>query len=281
MNVKLRAKPKIMHQAGRVIRKASPTILTCVGASGVVITAVLAVKATPKALELINKEKLNKKAENEDKLTRMETIGTCWKCYVPAGIAGVATIGCILGANTLNRRQQASLVSAYALLNRTYQDYRRSVKNVFGEEGHKRVLQDMAVQKVHDDHVIYAPGFASAVCSDFEDATEERRVFYDRISERYFESTIGKVLQAEMHLNRNLAQFGENSLNQFYELLGIDPILEGDKIGWYIDDEAANNEEFFVLFSHPHMSIDDGPTREPVDCWIIDPCIDPRTPVNW
>jgi len=277
----LKPKRSLVKKAGKALKKASPTILTCLGALGVVATAVLAVKATPKALERIEDAKEEKSAKSNKKPTRMETIGACWTCYAPAAMTGIATIGCIFGANTLNRRQQASLASAYALLNRTYQDYRRSMKNVFGEEGHKRVLQDMAVQKVSDDHVIYAPGFTSAVCSDFEDATEERRVFYDRISDRYFESTIGKVLQAEMHLNRNLAQFGENSLNQFYELLGIDPIPDGDKIGWYIDDEAVNNEEFFVLFSHPHISIDDGPTREPVDCWIIDPCIDPRTPVNW
>lgn len=34
---------------GRSLKKASPTILTCIGAAGVVATAVLAVKATPKA----------------------------------------------------------------------------------------------------------------------------------------------------------------------------------------------------------------------------------------
>lgn len=277
----MKPKRSLAKKAEKALKKASPTILTCIGALGVVATAVMAVKATPKALKRIENAKEAKSAENNEKLTRMETIGACWTCYAPAAMTGIATIGCIFGANTLNRRQQASLASAYALLTRTYQDYRHSVKNVFGEEGHRKVLQNMAIQKVPDDHVIYAPGFASAVCSDFEDAAEERRVFYDRISERYFESTIGKVLQAELHLNRNLAQFGENSLNQFYELLGIDPIPEGDTIGWYIDDEAANNEEFFVLFSHPYMSIDDGPTREPVDCWIIDPCIDPRAPVNW
>lgn len=40
-------KPKLHQKAGRVLRKASPTILTCIGAVGVVATAVLAVKATP------------------------------------------------------------------------------------------------------------------------------------------------------------------------------------------------------------------------------------------
>lgn len=63
-----------------------------------------------------------------------------------------------MGANVLNRRQQASLASAYALFNRTYQDYQKSVKNVFGEEGHKHVLADMAIERVSEEHTIYTEG---------------------------------------------------------------------------------------------------------------------------
>lgn len=40
---------KLDSKIGRSLKKASPTILTCIGAAGVVATAVLAVKATPKA----------------------------------------------------------------------------------------------------------------------------------------------------------------------------------------------------------------------------------------
>ena len=44
---------KLDPKIGRSLKKASPTILTCIGATGVVATAVLAVKATPKADSLI------------------------------------------------------------------------------------------------------------------------------------------------------------------------------------------------------------------------------------
>ena len=40
---------KLDPKIGRSLKKASPTILTCIGAAGVVATAALAVKATPKA----------------------------------------------------------------------------------------------------------------------------------------------------------------------------------------------------------------------------------------
>lgn len=104
-----------LKQTRQALKKASPTILSILGVIGVVTTAVLAVKATPKALERIEDAKEEKKSENGEKLTRMETVAACWQCYIPAAATGIATIGCIMGANILNRRQQASLASAYAL----------------------------------------------------------------------------------------------------------------------------------------------------------------------
>ena len=168
----------LVKQAGKALKKASPTILSILGTVGVVATAILAVKATPKALECIEDAKEAKQPENGEKLTRMETIAACWQCYIPATATGIATIGCILGANVLNRRQQATLTSAYALLNRTYQDYQKSVKNVFGEEGHKRVLEDMAIERVSEAHTIYTEGMFESTTLDFC-VSEEEHLFYD------------------------------------------------------------------------------------------------------
>ena len=49
-------KPTLIQKIGRTMKKASPTILSCIGAVGVVATAVMAVKATPKALELVKED---------------------------------------------------------------------------------------------------------------------------------------------------------------------------------------------------------------------------------
>lgn len=261
-------KPKqgLIKQAGKVLKKASPTILSCFGVFGVIATAALAIKATPKALESIEDAKNAKGRETDDELTRMETIGACWKCYAPAAISGIATIGCILGANVLNRRQQASLASAYAILNKTYQDYRHSVKNVFGEEGHKRVLQDMAVERVPDNHTIYTQGTFQSSTLDFC-VSEEERLFYDIYSDRQFTSTIGKVLQAEYHLNRMFAINRAASLNEFYNYLGIAPVPGGDDLIWVVDPE---NKMYWIDFNHDVTYMDDGLERPPVECLVID-----------
>ena len=76
-------KPKLHQKAGRVLRKASPTILTCIGAVGVVATAVLAVKATPKALRLIEIAEDHRHDDDPNwtwsPLTKTEIIKTTWK----------------------------------------------------------------------------------------------------------------------------------------------------------------------------------------------------------
>ena len=261
-------KPKqgLVKQTQKALKKASPTILSILGVVGVVTTAVLAVKATPKALERIEDAKEAKNLENGKDLTRMETAAACWQCYIPAAATGIATIGCIMGANVLNRRQQASLASAYALLNRTYQDYTKSVKNVFGEEGHKRVLEDMAIERVPENHTIYTEGMFESTTLDFC-IPEEEHLFYDVYSNRQFASTIGKVLQAEYHLNRMFALNGNASLNDFYKYLGLDPVPEGDDIGWWVD---FDNEAYWVEFNHAVSYIDDGPEHPQVECLIIE-----------
>lgn len=260
----MKAKPALLKRAGKTLKRAAPTILTCISAAGVVVTVVLAVRATPKALKCIEEENKAKNAGNGENLTRMETIAACWRCYVPAAATGIATIGCIFGANALNRRQQASLVSAYALASRSFNSYKQKVKELYGEEAHKKVMASLAAEK-STKPPLYAGSLAQMTSLGFEDADEEERLFYDAISGRYFQATISQVLQAEYHLNRNFALSGGFiTLNDFYDFLGIDKTPEGDKIGWMVSDGL-----YWVDFDHQKTVVDDGLNGE-VECYIID-----------
>ena len=107
------------YKSGKYLKNHSPTILSFIGAIGVIGTAVLAVKATPKAIKRLERAK-NEKGEE---LTKFETVIVASPVYVPTTLIGISTIVCILGANALNKRQQASLVSAYALLEESYKEY--------------------------------------------------------------------------------------------------------------------------------------------------------------
>lgn len=238
----------------------SPTILTCMGAIGVMVTAVMTVKATPKAMNLLEM------AENDkgEKLTNLEVIFVAGPAFIPATVVGLSTISCIFGANVLSKRNQASLVSAYAMLSESYQRYRRAANTVYGEDADSKIKVQMA-----KDTYVSAGGYS--VYSADMDPESERILCYDLFSKRYFTSTMAAVLNAQYHVNRNLCLRGDTTINEFYEFLGIDEIDCGDEIGWSID-ELMDGGIMWLDFDNCCTKMDDG-----MECCVISALWDPLT----
>lgn len=150
------------------------TLLTCLGAVGVVATAISAIKAAPKAERLLEEARLNK----GDKLTKKETVQIAGPVYIPTIITGVSTIACIFGANVLSKKAQASLISAYALLDRSYDEYTNKVKDIYGEDADDTVKAEML--KTKDCPV---------------DLEEGEQLFFDFTTMRYFSAPMEDVIQ--------------------------------------------------------------------------------------
>jgi hypothetical protein len=224
---------------------------------------VLAVKATPKACQLLENERYERayKADNDSQyyqdLMPLEVIQLTWKCYIPAALVGLSTIACIFGANVLSKRNQTSLVSAYALLNQSYQQYRNAAKAVYGEDADSKIKAQMAKDTYISD------GWGYSVYSPDLDSESEKILCYDLFSQRYFTSTMAAVLNAQYHVNRNLQLRGEVSINEFYEFLGIDKIENGNNIGWSIN-ELIEGGIMWLDFDNKHTVMDDG-----LECCVI------------
>ena len=220
------------------LRRNSSTILTCVGAVGVVATAIMAVKATPRALELIDKAE----EEKGEKLTKFEIVNVAGPSYIPAVITGVGTVACIFGANVINQRHQASLMSAYALLDNSYKEYKKKVDELYGEEAGKRIRAEIAKDKYAGD-------------GSLDDDSKE--LFYDYYSGRYFESTAEAVARAEYMTNRQLYVDGCVSLNDYYEYLGLHPRPEYDEIGWSCGQLEEMYWHPWIEFDHEKAGLDE------------------------
>ena len=92
---------KLFKNTRNSIVKHSPEILTGIGIASLLSTTVLAVRATPKVLTLIEDEKNRQNDEatreaiknNQEtcvyitKLKPLDIVKTCWKPYIPAGTA--------------------------------------------------------------------------------------------------------------------------------------------------------------------------------------------------
>lgn len=156
----------------RTVKKETPTVLSICATVGVVVTAAMAVKATPKALRLLHRVE-EKKGGN---LSRLEIIKTAAPIYAPAIGVGAATIGCILGANVLNRHQQAALASVYALASQSYNKYKNKVKELYGEEAHNSVMNAIAVENAKEVK-IYAQSIAGSSSISLDTFDEEKHLF--------------------------------------------------------------------------------------------------------
>ena len=251
---------KALHKSRLYLRKYSPVILTCVASVGVVVTTVMAVKATPKALILIENDSRRNHNGDPHAYTKTEAIMAAWKCYIPSVIIGASTIVCIFGANALNQKQQAALTSAYALINNSYKKYKAKLKEIYGEEAHQRIMRELAVEKAKKIP-IETVGLVDRKTLGFDDLDDKECLFYDALGDRYFTSTIIRVLEAEYHFNRNFCLGWIPSLNDLYEFLGLEKTEYGDTVGW----TNSNGDYYWVDFFHIYTEVDGT-----MNCWVID-----------
>lgn len=237
----------LASHAKTFLSKNASTILTIVGGVGVVGTAVLAATATPKAIALVEEAK----AEKGEELTAWETVKAAGPAYIPAAAAGVGTLTCIFGANVLDKRSQAAITSAYALINEAHNRYKGKLKELYGEEAHNKIVDSIMVEKAEEMRVCNY-NLTSYCDLSIADGTSEPRLFYDEYSNRFFETTVEQVMNAEYHLNRNFVLRGFAYLNELYEFLGLEPTDYGSKVGWSIDDDGI----FWIDFNHRKALLD-------------------------
>lgn len=230
---------KLLNASKLFVKKNGSTILTCVGSAGVIATSVMAVKATPKAMALLD----NAREEKGDDLTKFESIMVAGPAYIPAIVVGASTIACIFGANALNQRRQAALMSAYALLDSSYKEYKSKVVDLYGEDADLRVREEIAKDKYTGDD---------------KPTDNDKVLFYDEFSGRYFESTTADVLKAEYEINRKISGWGGAYLNDFYQAVGLDTTEYGDHLGWSANGLYEMYWEQWLDFHHEKFSLDDG-----------------------
>lgn len=233
--------------AKKVVQKKSPEILTGLGIAGMITTVVLAVKATPKALDLIDEEieKQNSKLSQEaydsgqstvnqiNKLKPVETVKVAWKPYIPALLLGSASVGCLIGANTVSARRHAALYSAYELSKTAYNELNEKVTEVVGEKKVTEIKQKLAEDKVNK----VSPEGTIEKKSNVVIAGDGDTWFIDAMSNQPFLSSKNKLDAAANELNRKMRSDMYVSLSQFYDEIGVEHTGTSDYIGWRIDKD--------------------------------------------
>jgi len=235
-----------------IISKHSPEILTGIGIAGMVTTTIMAVRATPKALILIE---YKKNEDGLDKLTPIETITSTWKCYIPSVFIGGVSICCLIGASSANLRRNTALATAYTLSESALKDYHEKVVDTIGVKKEQSVRDAIAKDKIDKDPVtsreIFITERGNTLC-------------YDVISGRYFKSDIEKLRKSANELSRQMLDEMYISLNDLYYEIGLNSTKIGDDLGWNIDNG-------FIELNFSSQLADDG-----TPCLVLDYAIAPR-----
>ena len=210
---------KIIQNGKAFMSKHSPEILTGIGLTSLITSTILAVKATPKALRLLDEHNNPKDIKDKIKIT--------WKEYIPSLSFGLSGVVFIICGCYINNKKTTAFATAYAISEQTLLRYRDKVIETIGENKEKEIRE-----QINQDHIDKHPVKESQIIITSKGNT----LIMDSISGRYFKSDLNTIKKIVNELNRKMTIENSISLNQYYSAIGLKPVKDGDLIGWDIVD---------------------------------------------
>lgn len=234
----------IVKRAKKAATDNAPTILTAIGVTGTVTTAILASRASFRAAEVLSDAERDKRLYGQDgkprpdksprlktkseladeALTLNEKIDLVWKHYVPAIGTGAVTIACIIGANRVSSTRAAALASAYSVSQELFKEYKDKVVEKLGEKKEQAVRDEISQDRVtkNPPPEVVLVGTGTHLCMDM-------------YSGRYFLSTLEDLKKAENDTNYQILHSDYASLSDYWDNVGLPRTTESDEVGWNPD----------------------------------------------
>lgn len=217
---------KIAKSVQSTLHKYQPEILTGIGITGMITTTIMAVKATPKALDLMAEVKEKHADDPDKKAFCKDVLCKVAPVYIPAAIIGGLSVSCLVGATSVNYKRNAALATAYSLSESALREYQNKVVETIGEKKEEAVRAAIAKDRIEKhpavDREVIITGDGNTRC-------------FDPLSSRYFDSDIESIRKSVNELNRRLLIEDYISLNDFYYELGLEPTDIGETVGWRSD----------------------------------------------
>lgn len=258
----------MVNKGKLAIKQYSPEILVITGVVGVVVSAVMACKATRKIDPVLEAHRKNaeavhrkyEKAKNdhaekrEITLVYIKTGMGFVKLYAPSVTIGALSITGILAGNNILRKRNIALAAAYTAIDASYKQYRGRVIERFGEEVDKELRIGSHQEKIE-------------VIEKDENGEEKKvkktiTVVDSSLSDyaRYFAYGEAKAaepnadynlffLKAQQELANHMLRANEHLfLNEVYDMLGIEKSVAGQIVGWIYDKNAEDRGDNYVDF---------------------------------
>lgn len=262
---------RTLSKTGFKIKKHSPEILVAVGTVGVVVSTVMACKATLKVDAVMDdtKKKVNKIhvavengvteiGETYDIQDSKKDLTSVYahtgvqlaKLYGPAVLIGAASITCMLTSHNILRKRNLALAAAYATVDQGFKEYRGRVIERFGKDLDRELKYNIKAEEI-EEKVVNEDGSETVVKKTVEVAEFNPYSTYAKV---FDESCAGWEKDAEMNMfflhrqqdwaNEKLKSRGYLFLNEVYEMLGFMPTRAGQSVGWIYDEKHPIGDNF-------------------------------------
>lgn len=233
--------PAIAKRFGETVKANSPAILTALGASGIAATGYLAAKAGYRA-----SDRVWIKADSEEgiTLTRKDILQETWDLYIPALLAGGASVACVIALNSIHNRRTASLMTAVTLGETAFREYREKVIETVGKAKDEKISERIAQDRVNSS------------TSEVVFVGDDKQLCFDVLTGRYFESTRNDIEKAANEFNRLILNEMYASQNEWYDMIGLGRVAMGDELGWNNDHPLELVFSAVLKEDKPVMAID-------------------------
>lgn len=244
------------------LKKHSPEILVVAGIAGMVVSAVLACKATTKVAEILDETKgtldtihegmetgaingqeyTTEDGKKDTVVVYAQTGMKLAKLYGPAIILGTLSITSILTSNNILRKRNVALGAAYAAIDKSFKEYRGRVIERFGEQVDTELKYGIKAKKFEEIEVDPETGKEKKVKKTVMVADpnlqSDYAVYFDSKSRNYetnpdYNRMFLKAQQA--FANDKLQTRGHLFLNEVLDDLDLPRTPAGQIVGWTKD----------------------------------------------
>lgn len=210
----------------RTVQREAPTMMTFGGIVGFIAASVLAAKATPTAIDVLDATKFEH--EEDTPKRRIEEAKALAPVYAPTVGMLLLSAGLVSGGLYVTNTRMGALTGLYLAT-------RKSLTKL--EDSVAKNLSPKKLEEVYSD--------ADEPPEDMAIPTSQKPghtvLVYDRYSDRLlYVPSVEWVREGVNNINRQMLVDGYASLNDLYLELGLPPVGYGDELGWSIEHELID-----------------------------------------
>lgn len=262
---------RTLNRTGLKIKKHSPEILLAAGTVGVVVSGVMACKATLKVNEILDESKqqidtihsvaadpnMTEKYTAEDSkkdlaIVYTQTAVKMIKLYGPSVGLGMVSLGCMIGSNRILSKRNVALAAAYTAVDKSFKEYRSRVVERFGKQLDKELRYNIKAKEIEEvskdenGHEVVKKEVVDVIDDD-PNTYSPYSIVFDDGNEGWDpdpERTKFFLIQQQNWANERLKAKGHLFLNEVYDMLGARRTKAGAQVGWVYDEKNVVGDNY-------------------------------------